>query len=103
MSHNTQLLSIVRRIVDAVHPTRIHLFGSRATGNAQPDSDVDLLVVYDGPMESREAQMAIRQALRERDFSLDLIVTTSAKFERYKHVANTLAREVNEKGVLIYG
>jgi predicted nucleotidyltransferase len=36
---------IVRRIVEAVHPLRIILFGSRARGDARPDSDLDLLVV----------------------------------------------------------
>ena len=103
MSRNTQLLSIARRIAEAVHPTRIYLFGSRASGKATSESDVDLLVIYDGPMESREAHLAIRKLLQDRDFSLDLVVTTSAKFDRYKHVANTLAREVSEKGVVIYG
>jgi len=86
-----------------VHPTKIYLFGSRAAGGAHHESDVNLMVIYDGPMETRNVQMAVRRALRQREFSLDLIVTTSVKFERYKHVANTLAREVNEKGVLIYG
>lgn len=103
MTDKLLLDSISQRIVEAVHPTRIYLFGSRATGDAQSDSDVDLLVVYDGPMNTREAQMAIRRALRDRDFSLDLIVTSTYKFERYKHVVNTLAKEVNEKGILIYG
>jgi predicted nucleotidyltransferase len=103
MSHNTQLLSIIHRIVEAVHPTRIYLFGSRATGNAQPDSDVDLLVIYDGPKSKREVDLEIRQALRDRDFALDLVVTTTYKFERYKSVVNTLAQEVSEKGLLIYG
>ncbi|MCF7810287.1 nucleotidyltransferase domain-containing protein [bacterium] len=95
--------AIAQRIADAVQPTKIYLFGSRATGSANIDSDVDLFVIYDGPMEMRNVQMAIRRALRERQYSLDLVVTTSDKFERYKHVANTLAREVSEKGVLIYG
>jgi len=36
--------SIVSRIAAAIHPDRIILFGSRATGTARADSDVDLLV-----------------------------------------------------------
>ncbi|MFH0764902.1 MAG: nucleotidyltransferase domain-containing protein [Calditrichota bacterium] len=103
MTDQSLINSIVCRITEAVHPTRIYLFGSRATSNARPDSDVDLFVIYDGPMENREAQLEIRRALRDRDFSLDLIVTSTYKFERYKHVVNTLAKEVNEKGILIYG
>jgi len=37
------LQDIVRRLVAAVDPDRIILFGSRAHGDAKPDSDVDLL------------------------------------------------------------
>jgi len=36
---------MTRRIVEAVHPDKIILFGSHARGDAGPDSDVDLLIV----------------------------------------------------------
>jgi uncharacterized protein len=43
---------IVRRIVEVADPDRIILFGSRARGDARPDSDYDILVIGpigDGP------------------------------------------------------
>ena len=103
MRSRSKLHSIASRIADAVHPTRIYLFGSRATGNAQPDSDVDLLVVYDGPKAKREVDLEIRRLFWPREFSLDILILSSAEMERYKPVANTLAREVTERGVLLYG
>jgi predicted nucleotidyltransferase len=39
------LEAVVRRIVGAIDPAAIWLFGSRARGDARPDSDFDLLVV----------------------------------------------------------
>jgi predicted nucleotidyltransferase len=39
------LRAVVARIVAAVDPGAIWLFGSRARGDARPDSDFDLLVV----------------------------------------------------------
>jgi predicted nucleotidyltransferase len=39
------LQAIVARIVGAIDPGAIWLFGSRARGEARPDSDFDLLVV----------------------------------------------------------
>ncbi len=36
---------LVRRIVEAVHPLKIILFGSAARGEMGPDSDVDVMVV----------------------------------------------------------
>jgi len=38
---------IVRRLVAIFQPERIYLFGSRARGDAGPDSDYDLLMVLD--------------------------------------------------------
>ena len=35
------LHEIVRRLVEAVVPDRIVMFGSRASGDARPDSDLD--------------------------------------------------------------
>jgi hypothetical protein len=39
------LAALVRRLREAVDPKEIWLFGSRARGEARPDSDFDLLVV----------------------------------------------------------
>jgi len=94
---------IVQRIVEAVQPTRIYLFGSRADGSARPDSDVDLLVVYDGPKPKREVDLAIRQRFWPRLFALDIFVLSSAELERSRTLANSLAREVTERGQIIYG
>jgi uncharacterized protein len=39
------LSAVTARLVDALDPLAIWLFGSRARGDARPDSDFDLLVV----------------------------------------------------------
>ncbi len=39
------LAEIVHRLVEAFRPDRIYLFGSRARGEAGPDSDYDIMVV----------------------------------------------------------
>jgi len=41
------LRALVERLSRALHPRAIYLFGSRAEGRARPDSDFDLLVVFD--------------------------------------------------------
>jgi len=41
--NDPKLQEIVSRIVDAVHPTRIYLFGSRARGDASSDADCHIL------------------------------------------------------------
>jgi hypothetical protein len=44
---STALRALVDRLVRGLHPRPIYLFGSRAEGRARPDSDFDLLVVFD--------------------------------------------------------
>jgi len=39
------LLKIVEKMRHAGSPEKVVLFGSRARGDAKPDSDIDLLVV----------------------------------------------------------
>jgi uncharacterized protein len=55
-----EFYEMVRQIADAYHPLRIYLFGSKARGDAGPDSDYDLLVVVidDAPPELRKSKLA---------------------------------------------
>lgn len=98
-----QLKEIVDKIVDFLHPTRIYLFGSRARGDHRPDSDYDIVVIYDGPKPERDVELEIRRLFRPPGFSMDLFIMTSAQVVRYKHVANSLAREIAHRGVMLYG
>ena len=43
---------MIRTIVDEVDPERVILFGSRARGDARPDSDIDLLIIEAEPFGS---------------------------------------------------
>ena len=46
-SEQGALQALIDRLVKALKPFRIYLFGSRAEGRARPDSDFDLVVVFD--------------------------------------------------------
>lgn len=93
---------IINRIANAVHPNKIYLFGSRARGDFQADSDFDLLVIYDGPISKRNLELMIYESIDKCNISLDLFILSSDEMDRLKSVANTLAREVSETGILCY-
>jgi predicted nucleotidyltransferase len=61
---------------------RVVLFGSRATGRATPDSDVDLLVVLPGNDRPALRAARVRLALRGLPVAFDLVVLSPDEFER---------------------
>jgi predicted nucleotidyltransferase len=60
LDREPMLREIVRRIVDAYHPLRIYIFGSKARGDSGADSDYDLLVVVkdEAPADLRQSRLA---------------------------------------------
>lgn len=69
---------VVAQLVAEAAPLRVILFGSRATGTARPDSDIDLLVVLPDGTDRRAAMTAIGSRLRRPGVGVDLLVTTPA-------------------------
>ena len=94
---------VVGRLVHVLEPERIYLFGSRARGDSQDDSDYDLLVVVpssDVPPH-RRAQVAHR-ALGGIRVAADILVWTRQEFDRFRPVPGSLAATVLREGRLVY-
>lgn len=101
--HDDALLRrITRRIVEAVDPERIILFGSRAKGTAHPGSDYDLLVISDMDAPPRQRNRNVRTLFPRRSFSLDAFVYTPAEFEQRKALVNHLCFYAHRDGRVIY-
>jgi predicted nucleotidyltransferase len=101
---STELINeMAIRLIDALHPLKIYLFGSHATGNADRDSDVDLLIVVPDTKESRH-DLALKARANLRDFTIpmDLIVCTHSEIEKWQNVKCTLIYTVVRKGKLLY-
>lgn len=73
---DTVLPNVVGRIVRAVDPYRIILFGSRARGDERPDSDYDLLVILDRVDDRRATRIAIRNAFADLPVAADVLVAS---------------------------
>ena len=93
---------MVRLIVNRFHPEKIILFGSHARGKADPDSDVDLLVVVPISRSKREKQLEIRKALRGISAPKDIIVSTPEEFEWRQEVVGTIEYPAAKQGKVLY-
>ncbi|MCH8880548.1 MAG: nucleotidyltransferase domain-containing protein [Planctomycetes bacterium] len=77
------LNELVRRIVDAVHPLRIILFGSAARGDMGPHSDLDVLVVLRDGTQTTHAENEIYRRMWGFGFAKDIIVVTEDDVRRH--------------------
>ena len=95
---------LLDRIVPALNPEAVYLFGSRARGDFHEDSDYDLLVVVpdDTPRERRSVPYAF-EASRETRIPADIVPCTRTGFDKAKDHVGTLSYEAKHFGVLIYG
>ncbi len=78
--------------------SRMIVFGSRARGDAGPDSDLDLLVI-EPEVADRFAEMArLSTLLGQRLIPADVVVMSAKTFERQRAVVNTLAWRADREG-----
>jgi len=97
------LAEIVRRLVAELQPERIYLFGSRARGEARPESDYDLLVVVRervGP--GREMEQRANAALWGLGVPIDVVILTTEYFTWMLGAAASLPATVEREGRLLY-
>jgi predicted nucleotidyltransferase len=102
MTDAERLEHIVKRIVEAVNPHRIYLFGSRARGDATQESDFDLVVVADmeGPRHMHNVE--ILELFPLRDFSLDVLVYGPDEFEEQKEYLSSPSFNAVRSGKVLY-
>ena len=93
---------VVRHIAAKFQPEKIILFGSYAYGHPKPESDVDLLVVMNTPLRSRQQRLEISRALSPRPFPLDIIVHGPEELEERLSLGDLFLREIVTRGRVLY-
>ena len=100
---NNELIStMTERIVRDFHPMQIILFGSQARGEAHPQSDIDLLVVFSELADERKTAVDIRRALADLPMAKDILVTTPEELARQRDQVGTILRAAQREGEILY-
>lgn len=96
---------MVARIVDVLHPVQVWLFGSRARGQARPDSDWDFLAVLPDDAPDQDLDIcSVWQRLRDLQLQrAEVLTMTWSDFETWKRSLGTLAEIVASTGFVVYG
>jgi predicted nucleotidyltransferase len=93
----------IERIVSALKPEKIILFGSYAYGNPTPDSDVDLLVIMKTKAKEIDRYVAVSNLLYPRQFPVDILVKTPNEIDaESRKKGNFFMREILTKGKVLY-
>jgi uncharacterized protein len=79
-----QIEKLVKRIVDAVQPIRIVLFGSAARNEMGADSDLDVMVVMPEGTHRRRTAMFLYTCMLGMGIPVDIIVATPSDLEKHK-------------------
>jgi len=93
---------VVNRIVEAAHPEKIVLFGSRARGNPRPDSDLDVLVIADSREPRYRRSAPLYGALSDVLVPMDIIVYTRGEVEEWQAVPQAFVTTAIREGKVLY-
>ena len=102
MIEESKIHEIVKIIAGSFSPDKIILFGSYATGQANEDSDLDILVVKDTDLPRHKRNIEIRKALIGTKVPMDLLVFTNIEFESEKIRKYSFLNQVIETSKTLY-
>jgi predicted nucleotidyltransferase len=97
-----QLHELVQRIVSAVRPLRVILFGSAARGEMSADSDLDVLVIMPDGTHRRHTTERLQRQFLGLSYGIDVVVATPADLTKYAHSTGLIYRTILEEGRELY-
>lgn len=99
---DTLLDDVVARILSVGSPEKIVLFGSRARGQAAPDSDLDLLIIEESDLPRHRRAGRYRMALLGLYPAKDIVVWTPSEVAAWRDVPNAFITTILAEGKVLY-
>ena len=93
---------VVNRLVAAASPLRLIAFGSAARGDLAAANDLDLLVVEPELTSRYSETVRLQKALRGVLMSVDLVVTSQARFIERCRIPGTLEYAAHREGRVLH-
>lgn len=102
MIRKRKISEIIEKITLGYNPDKIILFGSYASGKADENSDIDLLVIKESDLPRPERTVKVRRMLFGMNVPIDLIVYTPEEVSASRENPFSFIYEVLKSGKTIY-
>ena len=102
IAHDAVLSEVVRRLVKAIEPDRIILFGSHARGEQKPGSDLDLIINKASEEAPHRRDARAYRAVGAVGVPKDLLWYTPREVEEWAGSANHVLTRALREGRVIY-
>lgn len=93
---------IVERIVKAVDPEKIIIFGSYARGETRKHSDLDILVIMESELPRYKRAIPVNDALFGLIFPKDVVVYTPEEVKDWENVSQAFITTIVKTGKVVY-
>lgn len=106
----TPELDLIVKELKPYNPNKVILFGSRARGDNQPDSDFDLAIIKNNIPKNQRRLLTILNLLYKNNFGhpiydlpdIEPQVYTSDEFQKRLDMGDFFAKTINQEGKIIY-
>jgi len=93
---------MAEKIISAIHPQKIILFGSYAWGEPTKDSDIDLCVIHPTVIKKNKRARIVKDILYPYLHPLDIIVYTPEEVEKWGQAEGGLLKKILDNGKVLY-
>jgi predicted nucleotidyltransferase len=98
MIDENTLRQVVDRLRHAAPGSKVIVFGSQARGEADPGSDLDLLVVEPHVENAYQETLRLGEVLRPLMVPVDILVVSEARFAYWRDTPNTVFYRALKEG-----
>ena len=98
----TEIEKVAARLGEEINASKVILFGSYARGQANENSDVDLMIVAESSLPRFKRSRELYRLFRPYPFGMDLVVYTPEEIEKGKKSPISFVSRVMREGKTVY-